>query len=56
MKKIQIISAALPFMWYAASCGQTFELLGEDEDAYWTKEPSGHRNIVMKSDALVVEV
>lgn len=56
MKKIQIISASLPILWYAALCGETFELLGEDEDAYWTKEPSGHKNIVFKYDALLVEV
>jgi len=52
MKKIKIIGAMLPFMWYAGSCGQTFDVFGENEDSFWVKEPSGKSDIVLKGDAV----
>lgn len=56
MKKIKITGACSPCMWYAALQGREFQVIYEEHDCYWTCEPAGYKNIVMKSDAIVLEM
>ena len=54
MKVLVIKKCSDPQMWYADLIGKTVPLLREDADGYWSREPSGHTNIVRREDAEVI--
>lgn len=44
-------------MWYSKEIGNTFVLINkfpEDRDVYWTREPEGFLNIIMRYDAELI--
>lgn len=44
-------------LWYARYIGQTFEVLREEETAYWCREPNSEFNLInwiYKKDVKVV--
>ncbi|WP_170941722.1 hypothetical protein [Cellvibrio mixtus] len=43
-----------PQLWYADLVGHEVELLREDSDGYWSREPAGYTNIVRREDAEVI--
>ena len=53
MKRILIVMCTDPMMWYANYVGHEFALLSEDIDIFWSREPTGFKNIVRKKDAIV---
>lgn len=55
MKMLTIVKCSDPQMWYAKLVGQLVVFLKEDKDHYWSREPEGYANIVLKTDALVVQ-
>ena len=54
MKKLLIKKCSDPHLWYADLVGQEVELLREDCDGYWSREPAGYTNIVRRDDAQVI--
>lgn len=52
--RLKIINCRDPCMWYAGLVGKTLELLWEDADGYWSREPAGYTNVVRREDAQVV--
>lgn len=42
-------------MWYRDIINQTVPLIGVEENYYWSREPDGYKNIVLKSDAIIIE-
>lgn len=54
MKKLLIKKCSDPQLWYADLVGQEVELLREDRDGYWSREPAGYTNIVRRDDAQVI--
>lgn len=55
MKKLRIENCSDPQLWYADLVGQKVELLCEDSEGYWSREPSGYTNIVRREDAQVID-
>lgn len=55
MKKLLIENCSDPQLWYADFVGQKVELLREDSEGYWSREPSGYTNIVRREDAQVID-
>lgn len=55
MKKLLITKCSDPQLWYAGLVGKTVELLREDSEGYWSREPSGYTNIVRREDAQVID-
>jgi hypothetical protein len=54
VKKLLIKKCSDPQLWYAKLVGQTVELLREDSEGYWSREPAGYTNIVRRKDARVI--
>lgn len=54
MKKLLIKKCSDPQFWYAGLVGKQVELLREDSEGYWSREPAGHTNIVRREDAEVI--
>ena len=55
--KIQVVSCNNSLLWYARYIGQTFEVLREEETAYWCREPNSEVNLInwiYKKDVKVV--
>lgn len=55
MKKLLIKKCSHPQLWYADLVGQKVELLREDSEGYWSREPRGYTNIVRREDAQVID-
>lgn len=55
MKQLQINQCSDPLVWYADLIGQRVQLLREDADGYWSREPGGFTNIVKREDAEVID-
>ena len=55
MKYLFIKSCTDPLLWYVEKIGQCVPFLYEDEEYYWSREPAGYKNIVLKKDAQIVE-
>jgi hypothetical protein len=55
MKVLQIINCKDRQMWYRDIINQTVPLIGVEENYYWSREPDGYKNIVLKSDAIIIE-
>ena len=53
MKRIKIIRCSDSLMWYNSQIGFYLEIIREEEDVYWVREPAGYLNIVLKKDAEV---
>lgn len=51
---VKVISADDPHFWYAQYIGDLF-LIDREDDVYWTREPAGYRNFILKEDALVIK-
>lgn len=51
---VKIISASDPHFWYAKYVGDLF-LIDRQDDVYWTREPAGYRNFILKEDAQIVK-
>lgn len=56
MKALRITSCSDGHMWYAKLVGGLVAYVGEYENEYISKEPAGYKNIVLKTDAEVVDV
>lgn len=56
MKALKIINCRDPHMWYGYSIGRVVPLIGEENDYYWSREADGYKNIIYKTDAIIVEV
>lgn len=54
MKKLLIKKCSDPQLWYAELVGQKVELLREDSEGYWSREPAGYLNVVRREDAEVI--
>lgn len=54
-KLIKIDKCTDSMMWYRDFVGQCFPLVREYDDVFMSLEPSGLKNIVLKSDAHIVE-
>jgi hypothetical protein len=52
--RLKINKCSDPSMWYAGLVGQSVELVKEDAEGYWSREPAGFINIVRREDAEVV--
>lgn len=52
---VEITSSKDSHFWYAEYIGDWFLIDRVDEDMYWTRQPSGYRNFILKEDAKVVE-
>lgn len=55
MKELLIKKCSDPQLWYAELVGQKVELLREDSEGYWSREPAGYLNVVRREDAEVVD-
>lgn len=44
-----------PHLWYAPYVGMYWEVIGEEEDIYWAKEPAGYKNILYREDVELME-
>jgi len=55
-KKIEIISCRDPLLWYSKHIGETFVVIKESPDVYWTREKDSWQslNFVDKSDAKII--
>ena len=56
MKALKIIQCSDILMWYSQRVGATVIYLGEEDGIYWSREPAGYKNIILKQDAIIVEV
>lgn len=56
MKAIMIKQCSDPLMWYRNMVGQVVPLAREDTDVLWSREPAGHINIILRQDAVLVEI
>ena len=54
MMRIRITRCSDTARWYAGNVGETFDVAWVDSEGYWTREPSGYRNVVLKQDAEVL--
>lgn len=55
--KIKILKCSDPLMWYNKEVGNIFILIDrfpEDKQVYWTREPQGYLNIIMRYDAELI--
>jgi len=52
-KRIKIIDSQDPHFWYTqfVDSEATFPVIREEVDCYWTREPAGYLNFVLKKDA-----
>lgn len=41
-------------LWYQPYVGMTWEIIGEEDDFYWAREPAGYKNIIYKEDCELV--
>jgi len=57
MKSILITQCPDKLMWYSGYVGCEVPLYedGDDKEIIWSREPSGHKNIVNRSDCNVIE-
>lgn len=53
-KMVIIKSTSDPHLWYTPYVGMTWEVIGEEEDVYWAKDPAGYKNIIYKEDCELV--
>lgn len=51
---VKVLSASDPHFWYAKYQGDLF-LVDRVDDVYWTREPAGYRNFILKEDAQVIK-
>lgn len=51
---VKIISASDQHFWYAKYVGDLF-LVDREDEYFWTREPAGYRNFILKEDAEVVK-
>lgn len=51
---VKIISASDQHFWYAKYVGDLF-LIDREDEYFWTREPAGYRNFILKEDAEVVK-
>ena len=56
MKLLKITQCSDSLMWYNKHIGSLVAYINEEEDIYWSREPGGYKNIILKRDAEVVEV
>ena len=58
--KLLITGCSDGMMWYAKRIGDVVDMLGEGMDTkgqfYWSREPGGYKNIVLKQDAQVIDM
>lgn len=52
---IRIVSCSDSARWYHDQVGKTFRVDFTDSEGYWTREPTGFRNVVLKRDAEVIQ-
>lgn len=52
---VKIISASDQHFWYAKYVGDLFLIDRQEDDIYWTREPAGYRNFILKEDAELVK-
>lgn len=52
---VKIETASDPHFWYAKYVGDLFLIDREDDDVFWTREPAGYRNFILKEDASIVK-
>lgn len=55
VKKLLITNCSDPMLWYKDLVHQQVAFIREDKDYYWSREPAGYTNIVLKNDASVIE-
>ena len=55
MKALKIINCKDRQMWYRDLINQEIPLIGIENDYYWSREPDGYKNIVLKTDAIIIE-
>lgn len=55
MKYLLITQCNDPLMWYADMIGFTVPLIREDAEYYWSLEQGRLKNIVKKSDAVILD-
>lgn len=51
---IRITKCSDTSRWYADHVGRVFLVDWVDDEGYWTRETTGYRNVVLKSDAEVI--
>ena len=56
MKAILIKQCSDSLMWYRGHVGKVVEYVREDSDTFWSREPEGYANIILKQDAVLIEV
>jgi hypothetical protein len=56
LKKLLIKKCQSPMLWYWPLVGETVQFIREDAEGYWSREPDGYVNVVLKQDAEIVEV
>lgn len=56
MKALKIIRCSDSLMWYSSHVGSIFPLVREYEYEYLSREPAGYANIILKCDAVVVDI
>lgn len=56
MKAILIKQCSDSLMWYRGHVGKVVEYVREDSDTFWSREPEGYANIILKRDAVLIEV
>lgn len=52
--RVRITQCNDPQMWYSGMIGAEFTVTAEEADLYWTREPSGYVNLILKNDAEVI--
>lgn len=55
MKAILITGCSDPALWYVNQVGKTVEYVREYDAEYLSREPAGYTNIILKSDAELIE-
>lgn len=51
---VKIVSSSDPNFWYAKYVGDLF-LVDRVDEYYWTRQPEGYRNFILKEDVQVVK-
>lgn len=55
MKAIRITGCSDPAFWYVNQVGEIVEYVREYTTEYLSREPAGYTNIILKSDAELIE-
>jgi len=53
--KIKILRCSEELAWYANKIGQEVDMVGMDENYYWSRDDSGAKNGVRKQDAEIIK-